>query len=317
MSMPIEPPLSRRAARQAERSTLDAQAERSTLDSQAELAADAGAAPVVSVEAVGSPSSHPTPIPLVAPIAPPATEGFVRRRDFRPPPVAVTEASAATDASAVTEASDAPPVAATMSRRELRARREQSEAAAEFTVAVEEASLPTDQPAPTIQPVLDDPAPTAPHWSVGIDEDDDPFGNTFSREVGATSSLTSTNALVLPQMPTASIAGPITGTGEIIITGLIDLPRVVSATGTVPAVHEHPDVDDLIDQSDLDVAPLDAAPVSASRAVSSHTQSHTTLTPPSSRLSSNTVTTALVAATVVMAVVAIGLFVVAAVNGLF
>ena len=135
--------------------------------------------------------------------------------------------------------------------------------------------------------------------------------------MGSASSLTSTNALVLPEMPTGSIAGPVTGTGEIIITGMIDLPRVVSSTGTVPTVHESPDIDDLFEPGELAVAPPDAAPVSAAKAVSVHTQAQTIITPTGSRVSSNAVTTALVAATVVMAVVAIGLFVVAAVNGLF
>lgn len=159
-------------------------------------------------------------------------------------------------------------------------------------------------------------APTGSHWSVGIHDDDDPFENTFSREVGSTASLSNTNALVLPEMPSGSIAGPVSGTGEIIITGMIDLPRVVASTGTVPTVHESPDIDDLFDPGDIGSTPPDSAPVSALRAVSSHTSSHIAITP-SKGASSNTVTTVLVASTVVMAVVAIGLFVLAAVNGLF
>ncbi len=160
-------------------------------------------------------------------------------------------------------------------------------------------------------------APTGSHWSVGIHADDDPFENTFSREVGSTSAATSTNALVLPEMPTASIAGPVSGTGEIIITGMIDLPRTVSSTGTVPTLHDSPDIDDLFDAGDLAAAPPDVAPVSAARAVSSHTQGHSIIAPSKRRPSSNAVTTVLVGATVVMAVVAIGLFVLAAANGLF
>ncbi len=237
----------------------------------------------------------------------------------------------------------------TLSRRELRALREQ--------LGQETAASPAESPAPSAPPVTTAPpataapsapppaaapsmppaalvepaavptstgasaavgsAPTGSHWSVGIHADDDPLENTYSREVGSTSAVTSTNALVLPEMPTASIAGPVTGTGEIIITGMIDLPRTVSSTGTVPTVHDSPDIDDLFDAGDLAAAPPDAAPVSASRAVSSHTQAHSIIAPTNRRPSSNTVTTVLVGATVVMAVVAIGLFVLAAVNGLF
>lgn len=159
-------------------------------------------------------------------------------------------------------------------------------------------------------------APTGSHWSVGIHDEDDPFENTFSREVGSAVSMTNTNALVLPEMPLGSLSGPVSGTGEIIITGMIDLPRAVSSTGTVPTVHESPDIDDLFDPGDLAAGPADAAPVSALKAVSSHTGT-TPLMAPGKRPAGNTVTTVLVAATVVMAVVAIGLFVVAAINGLF
>lgn len=160
------------------------------------------------------------------------------------------------------------------------------------------------------------PTSTGSHWSVGIHDDDDPFENTFSREVGSAVSLSNTNALVLPEMPIGSISGPVAGTGEIIITGMIDVPSVVSSTGAVPAVHESPEIDDLFDPGDLVAGPADAAPVSALKAVSSHTSSHSVIAT-GKRRSSNAITTVLVASTVVMAVVAIGLFVIAAANGLF
>jgi hypothetical protein len=172
-------------------------------------------------------------------------------------------------------------------------------------------------PAP-VQPASRVPSAVTPstgsHWSVGIHDDEDPFENTFSREVGSATSL-NTNALVLPEMPTGSIAGPVAGTGEIILTGMIDVSPLVSSTGAVPTLHDSPDIDDLFDMNDRDIAAPDSAPVSALKAISSHTASHTVMTGKSSN--SNTVTTILVASTVVMAVVAIGLFVVAAANGLF
>lgn len=167
-------------------------------------------------------------------------------------------------------------------------------------------------PPPPAAPVV--PVSTGSHWSVGIHDADDPFENTFSREVGSSAAL-NTNALVLPEMPTGSIAGPVAGTGEIIVTGMIDVSRVVSSTGTVPTMHDSPDIDDLFEPGDHEVAAPDSAPVSALKAVSSHTGTHTVMT--GKRSTSNVVTTVLVATTVVMAVVAIGLFVVAAVNGLF
>ncbi|WP_179872161.1 hypothetical protein [Microcella indica] len=157
-------------------------------------------------------------------------------------------------------------------------------------------------------------APTGSHWSVGVHDDEDPFENTFSREVGSASH--STNALVLPQMPVSSLSGPVTGTGEIIVTGMIEVPRIVTSTGTVPSVHDSADVDDYVEPGDVELTSTGTAPVSALRAVSGHTGTGNIVHGKPQR-NGNTLTTVLVAATVVMAVVAIGLFVLAAVNGLF
>ena len=250
-------------------------------------------------------------------------------------------------ASAATPSAVDRPVEGTLSRRELRELR----AAQAPTVD----SVPVEAPTPVVEaptliepvqhapvgpapvqhaPVLSEPvlvepelvqppvvhqAPvvstsTGSHWSFGIHDDDDPFENTFSREVGSATSL-NTNALVLPEMPTGSIAGPVAGTGEIIITGMIAVSPLHASTGTVPTLHDSPDLDDLFDAEDREVSAPDSAPVSALKAISSHTATHTVMTGKPS--TSNTVTTVLVASTVGMAVIAMGLFVVAAVNGLF
>jgi hypothetical protein len=173
--------------------------------------------------------------------------------------------------------------------------------------AAKESALAVDEP-PELTSIT-------PHWSDGIHDTDDPFENTFSREVGLAASSTHTNALVLPEMPSVNIGGPVSGTGEIIITGMIDLSITIAATGVRPAVHERPGLDDF-DDFDREVAPMDSAPVSALDAVGSHAPLPGLLTT-SARPARNTVTIVLIASTVGMAAVAIGLFVVAAVNGLF
>lgn len=272
-----------------------------------------------------------TPRPDARP-APPATD--TTTGSVGAPPLHVIASGAAV----------APPVVAepareqTLSRRELRALREAAGLPAEpgepelappapviapAEIVVEAAPEPLVQPdavprvpSTAVSSAPPGSAPTGSHWSVGIHDEDDPFENTFSREVGSAVSMTNTNALVLPEMPLGSLSGPVSGTGEIIITGMIDLPRAVSSTGTVPTVHESPDIDDLFDPGDLAAGPADAAPVSALRAVSSHTGTSGIMST-GRRPAGNTVTTVLVASTVVMAVVAIGLFVLAAVNGLF
>jgi len=408
MSTPDNPPLSRRAARQAELSAQDAPPEGFA---QPLTRRTRGGAPVsipsspptdvlyrtqvrprvphydaaptshaANPDAVHSPlgaaaaplpsSAAPVAVPLVVPLvgplgepplAPPAAAGpeHARRRDFRPPAEQQPEPGRAAFAAdtfdttleyhtqgtpsvqpqQLSHALDQPssPLEQTLSRREMRALRDQAGLASDPAlesgviepliadsprVAMPQPSaelVPVALAAPPAQPSTENAsssAPTGSHWSVGIHDVDDPFENTFSREVGSTASLSNTNALVLPEMPRVSIAGPVAGTGEIIITGMVDLPRVVSSTGTMPTVHESPDIDDLFEPGDLVAAPSDAAPVSALKAVSRHTGSFGVMATGKGP-SSNTVTTILVATTVVMAVVAIGLFVLAAVNGLF
>lgn len=285
----------------------------------------------------------PPPVapPVPPPVAPSAHPGErIRRRDFRPPPEGAPAAyvlpPGVLPQPPFVEQVTEPPFEHTLSRRELREMRaaEPELGATPHGAAAPLVIEPISIEPSVIEPVHSEPAPIRPpsgepiphqhapvvltstgsHWSVGIHDDDDPFENTFSREVGSTASL-NTNALVLPEMPAGSIAGPVAGTGEIIVTGMITMSHVVSSTGTFPTVHDRSDFDDLLDADDREIAAPDSAPVSALRAISSHTAAHTVMTGKPS--SSNTVTTVLVASTVVMAVVAIGLFVVAVANGLF
>lgn len=241
----------------------------------------------------------------------------------------------------------------TMTRRELRALREahaqqssavEPEAAAEKPAAEPEpepsaaeleapeaaplhlwqpTSTGASAPAPLIEPgppaSSEVAAPavstaTGSHWSAGFHEPaDDPFENTFSRQVGSAS--VSTNALVLPEMPVGSLAGPVPGTGEIIITGMVDVPSSIASTGAVPSVHDSPDIDDLIDPGDREFVSSDSAPVSAINAVSSHTATRNVMSGPRPR--GAMLTTVLIVSTVVMAIAAVTIFVVAAANGLF
>lgn len=155
---------------------------------------------------------------------------------------------------------------------------------------------------------------TGSHWSAGFSEPaDDPFENTFSRQVGSAS--VSTNALVLPEMPTGSLTGAVPGTGEIIMTGMVEVPTSIASTGAVPSVHDSPDIDELLDAGDREFVSTDSAPVSAINAVSSHTATRNVIAGRKPR--GNALTTVLIVSTVVMAVAAVTIFVVAAVNGLF
>ncbi|TXN31434.1 hypothetical protein [Lacisediminihabitans profunda] len=137
------------------------------------------------------------------------------------------------------------------------------------------------QPASEARPAEVDTAasysPPVGHWSTqaSIDDDEQVQENTFSRNVGATSGAITTSALVLPSIPTADdILSPLGSTGEILITGSINLPSSMGTTGVHPARYDHSDVDALLEADDReDSDHPDSAPVRAIRAVSTHTSS--------------------------------------------
>lgn len=100
-------------------------------------------------------------------------------------------------------------------------------------------------------------------------------GDSFIRTVGSSSGSFTTSALVLPSIPQAGdITRPLSSTGEILVTGSIDLPMSLASTGTNSSRFDHSDIDALFAQEDHDYAPADSAPVRAIRAVSTHTSTH-------------------------------------------
>lgn len=142
-------------------------------------------------------------------------------------------------------------------------------------------------PAPPVaQPVEDAPireVVTAPevfskpigHWSTqaGIDDEHQIVDHTLSRDLAASDAIT-TSALVLPNFPQSGpFTGPVSSTGEILITGSIDLPRSLGMSGRYPSRYDSSDVDAIIDGTDREDAAPDSAPVRAIRAVSTHTSS--------------------------------------------
>ena len=130
---------------------------------------------------------------------------------------------------------------------------------------------PTAQAQPTPQADAATSTWTAPvgHWSVQADLDDDEFHETtINRTVGSGS--TATSALVLPTIPGGhDIRGPLTGTGEIMLTGSIELPHTLSSTGAT-ARFDNGGIDALFDAGDAEVISTDSAPVRAIKAVSTH-----------------------------------------------
>jgi hypothetical protein len=160
--------------------------------------------------------------------------------------------------------------------------------------------------------------PPVGHWSVDPDDDshiqaigrrdDQTFDDLVGNGIGAGGIPTTTNALILPAIPRQGSSGPIMSTGEIMITGSIDLPRSLGATGQHPNLFDSSEMDRMLDQLDEGGHHNDVAPVSASRAVSTHTSTRGVMTPPRKRGASLPTVLAITAA--VLAIGVLSLFVV-------
>ena len=143
-------------------------------------------------------------------------------------------------------------------------------------------SFPDIAPLAEERSVFDDPAtqaiPALPSDELiaPLTERTGDFDDLISRAIaaeGATSSNTA--ALILPSMPEGTdLAGPLGETGELFVTGSIELPKSLGETGGHARLHDSIESDPLadlgIDLSDEPV-PDDSAPVSATRAISART----------------------------------------------
>lgn len=189
-------------------------------------------------------------------------------------------------------------------------------------------SAPAPQGAPAlVQPPASAPpaarAPVGPasgptsvgHWSTqsDLDEAEQVTETTISRSVGAGSGAITTSALVLPSVPERSIAGPMSGSGEILLTGSISLPHSLSATGAHPSRLDESDLDHLLDPGDHQVANTDSMPVRAIRAVSTHTATGAIIAP--TKQPGTRGFTILIVAASAMAVVVVGLLIAGLVSG--
>jgi hypothetical protein len=127
------------------------------------------------------------------------------------------------------------------------------------------------------------PSTVTGHWSRAneVDRQNEAFDQILSRGVGPSGGATTTSALILPSVPSAPPAtGPITATGEILVTGSIDLPRGLGSTGQHPDRYDTSEMDRMFDQAEGELNTSDVEPIRASRAVSGHTSTRGVITPP-------------------------------------
>lgn len=159
--------------------------------------------------------------------------------------------------------------------------------------------------------------PPPGHWSHAIDDegDDGPFVSTITREVGGGNVATTTSALVLPEIPRTGFSAALDATGEVLLTGSLELPRSVGSVGADDRHYDDADVDRIFDTQDREVTETGSAPVRAVRAVSTHTSSHGVIA--TSKPHGNRLVTALLIIAPIMAVGVIGLLVAGFVFNLF
>lgn len=133
--------------------------------------------------------------------------------------------------------------------------------------------------APTLAPMFQSPAERAKSSS---DQLPSSFDDLISlRNTAATNSISTTSALVLPNVPGSSDVGTaLDETGEVIITGSIDLPASFGTLGAPASGLEATDLDALLERSETETQGSDVAPVAASRAISTNTSSTSLIAPP-------------------------------------
>lgn len=254
----------------------------------------AATAPLVSAAPTPSRAPQPEPSPelaaamaefdafMLATSPPPLVEPA--HRPTTGPPAAVPAAAApAVDVqprpaeAAPVQAAPAPPMPAPPEPPSIRLA-PAAPASVSPAAASPMAPIIPDVPAEPLREIVTAPevyAAPAGHWAaqLTIDEQYVDVVGAHSRNLAASDAIT-TNALVLPAFPqTGPLTGPVSRTGEILLTGSIDLPRSLGLSGLNPARYDRPDIDAVIDAGDREDSAPDSAPVRAIRAVSTHTSS--------------------------------------------
>ncbi|ROQ38272.1 hypothetical protein EDF46_1899 [Frondihabitans sp. PhB188] len=267
------------------------------------------AAAPASVDEVTHPGAQPTPTPrsagrtVDAPVAAPvddadfATTGGIRRRGgataepdaestlaaATPPPTSTPTvfpfqlsggaAAASLDSSAPAEAARVPAPSAAAPAPAGAGASSAAQPPAAVEVPISSTPEPSQQPAasriPASVPEPSGYVPPTGHWSTQAERDDDEHSSVGSHFSGATGQH---NAVVIGDDRLLDVTGALNATGEVIITGSIDLPRSLAATGSHSAQRiDGADIDRMLEEGDREQPESDATPVRASRAVSANT----------------------------------------------
>ncbi|MFB3979399.1 hypothetical protein [Microbacterium proteolyticum] len=106
------------------------------------------------------------------------------------------------------------------------------------------------------------------------------FDQLISRSAAATGSVSTPNALILSQTPAGvPLVGPVTSTGEVLITGTFELPEGLGSAGHAPGTTDGRDVDAVLLDGELPPA-SSPTPIAASAAISTVKQPGEIIRPP-------------------------------------
>lgn len=162
-------------------------------------------------------------------------------------------------------------------------------------------------PAPIREPRVERPlTPPRGHWSQQAEEADEdlPFEGMLTRNVG--SAFGNANALIMSSDPQPDLLSAVNSTGEIFITGSLDLPRSLSSMGAPSEGYDSSEIDRLFEASqEKEHQTAEVAPVRAARAVASHTSTRAMVNPRSRRGGTLPMVLAVTAALMAIGVVAL------------
>jgi hypothetical protein len=142
------------------------------------------------------------------------------------------------------------------------------------------------------------------------------FDQLISRAPSSTGAVVTPNALILSQTPNATPLGPITATGEVLITGSFDLPAGLGSVGHAHGTADGKDVDATLIDGELPPA-SSPTPIAASAAISTARHAGEEIIRPPAPEKGNRLMLALVITAGVLAVALVGVLILAVTTGVF
>ncbi|GAA3626244.1 hypothetical protein GCM10022200_05760 [Microbacterium awajiense] len=139
------------------------------------------------------------------------------------------------------------------------------------------------------------------------------FDELLSHSTSGSSTIP--NALIVSQTPDASLGGPVTATGEVLVTGSYSLPDGLASTGHAHGTADGKEVDAVLVDGELP-AHSSPTPIAASAAISTVKNSGDMIKPPAPEKGSRLMMTLAITAGV-LALALVGVLILAFVTGVF